>query len=153
MIHIILVVRWCVMFLWNKWVVAKKYTQPSIQHKTFETFKNERTCAISILKHPTLFACLRVISLYVTRFEKRCLPRTQQQDTFSPSNDSCIHWLTIQTSIDAENALAAFAVACFWGLSDVHECSGRLLMAAYPLASRQPAVIHHTTGWWDWPWI
>ena len=28
---------------------------------------------------------------------------------------------------------AAFAVACFWGLSDVHECTGRLQMAAYLL--------------------
>ena len=32
--------------------------------------------------------------------------------------------------------LAAFAVACFWGLSDVHECSVRLQMAAYPLGKR-----------------
>ena len=30
-------------------------------------------------------------------------------------------------------ARAAFAVACFWGLSDVHECTGHLQMAAYPL--------------------
>ena len=30
-------------------------------------------------------------------------------------------------------ARAAFAVACFWGLSDVHECMGRLQMAVYPL--------------------
>ena len=29
-------------------------------------------------------------------------------------------------------ARAAFAVACFSGLSDVHECTGRLQMAAYP---------------------
>ena len=28
---------------------------------------------------------------------------------------------------------AAFAVACFSGLSDVHECSGGLQMATYPL--------------------
>ena len=32
--------------------------------------------------------------------------------------------------------LAAFAVACFCGLSDVHECSGRLQMAAYPLGKQ-----------------
>ena len=30
-------------------------------------------------------------------------------------------------------ALAAFAVACFWGLSDAHECSGRLQMVSRPL--------------------
>ena len=30
-------------------------------------------------------------------------------------------------------AQAAFAVACFSGLSDVHECTGRLQMASYPL--------------------
>ena len=28
---------------------------------------------------------------------------------------------------------AAFAVACFWSLSDVHECSGHLQMATFPL--------------------
>ena len=28
---------------------------------------------------------------------------------------------------------AAFAVTCFWGLSDIHECSGRLQMALHPL--------------------
>ena len=28
---------------------------------------------------------------------------------------------------------AAIAVACFRGLSDVHECTGRLQMVAYPL--------------------
>ena len=30
-------------------------------------------------------------------------------------------------------AQPAFAVACFWGLSDVHECSGHLQMIPYPL--------------------
>ena len=30
-------------------------------------------------------------------------------------------------------ARTAFAVACFWGLSDIHECSGHLQMAPYPL--------------------
>ena len=30
-------------------------------------------------------------------------------------------------------AQGAFAVACFWGLSDVHECSGGLQMAPSPL--------------------
>ena len=41
----------------------------------------------------------------------------------------------------------AFAVACFLGLSDVHECPGHLQMTACVLlASRQLAVIHHTTG-------
>ena len=41
----------------------------------------------------------------------------------------------IQASIDAESfpVQAAFAVACFWGFSDVHKSSGHLQMAAYPL--------------------
>ena len=84
-----------------------------------------------------------IISLFVTRFEKRCLPHTQQQDTLLT-----IKWelLTIQASIDAGIALAAFAAACFCGLSNVHECLGRLQMAVHPLTSRQPAVIHHTTS-------
>ena len=32
-----------------------------------------------------------------------------------------------------KDARAAFAVACFLGLSDVHKCTSRLQMAAYPL--------------------
>ena len=30
-------------------------------------------------------------------------------------------------------AQAAFPVVCFCGFSDIHECSGRLQMAPYPL--------------------
>ena len=33
-------------------------------------------------------------------------------------------------------ALAAFALACFLGLSDICECSGYLQMAAYPLGKQ-----------------
>ena len=35
-------------------------------------------------------------------------------------------------------ARAAFAVACFLGLSDVHECRGRIQMVAYPLDKQKP---------------
>ena len=43
-------------------------------------------------------------------------------------------------------AWAAFAVACFWGLSDVHECTGRLKMAAYPL-DKQTAGCNSPHDW------
>ena len=41
---------------------------------------------------------------------------------------------------------AAFAVACFWGLSDVHECSGHLQMAAYPF-DKQTAGCNSSHDW------
>ena len=40
----------------------------------------------------------------------------------------------------------AFAVACFCGLSDVHECTGRLQMAAYPL-DKQTAGCNSPHDW------
>ena len=43
-------------------------------------------------------------------------------------------------------ALAAFAVACFWGLSDAHECSGRLQMAPYHL-DKQTAGCNSSHDW------
>ena len=48
-------------------------------------------------------------------------------------------------------ARAAFAVACFWGLSDVHECSGRLQMAAYPL-DKQTAGCNSPQDWHYLKW-
>ena len=41
---------------------------------------------------------------------------------------------------------AAFAVACFRGLSDVHECSGDLQMATYPL-DKQTAGCNSPHDW------
>ena len=41
---------------------------------------------------------------------------------------------------------AAFAVACFSGLLDVHECSGGLQMAAYPF-DKQTAGCNSPHGW------
>ena len=41
---------------------------------------------------------------------------------------------------------AAFAVACFGGLSDVHECPGRLQMAACPLG-KQTAGCNSPHDW------
>ena len=43
-------------------------------------------------------------------------------------------------------ALAAFAVACFSGLLDVHGCSGRLQMAPYPLG-KQTAGCNSRHNW------
>ena len=43
-------------------------------------------------------------------------------------------------------AQAAFAVACFWVLSDVHECSGDLRMAPFPL-EEQPAGYKSPHDW------
>ena len=48
-------------------------------------------------------------------------------------------------------AKAAFAVAFFWGLLDIHKCLGHLQMAPYPLNKQKAAVFHHMTGWWVWP--
>ena len=41
---------------------------------------------------------------------------------------------------------AAFAVACFWGLSDLHECSGVLQMAPSPL-DKQTADCDSPHNW------
>ena len=43
-------------------------------------------------------------------------------------------------------AQAAFAVACFCGLSDFHECTGHLQMAAYPLG-KQTAGCNSPHDW------
>ena len=43
-------------------------------------------------------------------------------------------------------ARAAFAVACFSGLSDVHECSDGLQMATYPL-DKQAASCNSPHDW------
>ena len=62
-------------------------------------------------------------------------------------------------------AQAAFAVACFWGLSDVHECLGDLEMAPSPL-DKQTASYNLPHDWlmnlsmdlaalcdkWKWKW-
>ena len=42
---------------------------------------------------------------------------------------------------------SAFTQASFLSLSDVQKCLGGFQIAHLPLTSRQPAVIHHTTGW------
>ena len=41
---------------------------------------------------------------------------------------------------------AAFAVACFWGLSDIHECLGLLQMASHPL-DKQTAGCNSPHDW------
>ena len=43
-------------------------------------------------------------------------------------------------------AQVAFAVACFWGLSDIHKCLGHLQMAAY-LLDKQAAGCNSPYDW------
>ena len=43
-------------------------------------------------------------------------------------------------------AQAAFAVASFWGLSDIHKCLGHLQMAPYPL-NKQTAGFYSPHNW------
>ena len=43
-------------------------------------------------------------------------------------------------------ARAAFAVACFWGLLDIHEYTGHLQMAEYPL-DKQTAGCNSPHDW------
>ena len=52
--------------------------------------------------------------------------------------------LTIHAGIGA--AQAAFAVTCFLGLSDIHECSGGLQMAPFPL-DKQTAGYNSPHDW------
>ena len=41
---------------------------------------------------------------------------------------------------------AAFAVVCFWGLLDIHECLGLLQMASHPL-DKQKAGYNSPRNW------
>ena len=80
---------------------------------------------------------------------------------FSPSNDSCTCWLTIQPGIDAEIYPGCFCC----GLSNVHECTSRHQMAAY-LLGKQTAGCNSPHDWlmslamdltalcdtWRWKW-
>ena len=47
--------------------------------------------------------------------------------------------VTAHSSASMKISQAAFAMTCFWGLSDVHECSDGLQMAPSPLDN-------HTAG-------
>ena len=73
---------------------------------------------------------------------------------FSPSNDSCSHWLTVQAGIDAESLPRLLLL---WLVSEAHQMSmsarATFKWLHIPLTSRQSAVIHHMTRWWVWPWI
>ena len=97
----------------------------------------------------------------LTGFEKNRLPRSHVHNSkthFSLSNDSCTHKPTFQAGIDVKCFPGCFCrlVSEAWVRRPrvVHECSGRLKMAPYiPSISRQMAGIHHTNGWWVWPWI
>ena len=101
-----------------------------------------------------------LIYLNVTRFEKCRLPCSQQQGWthFSPSNNSCTRWLTIQPLAARYWCLKLPGLLLLWLFSEAYQTSTSVRVAfkwlhIIPLASRQLAVIHHTTGWWVWPWI
>ena len=77
---------------------------------------------------------------------------------FSPSNNSCTRWLTIQPGSYWCWKLPGLLL--LWLVSEVCQMStaSTSVQVAFkwlhiPLASRQLAVIHHTTGWWVWPLI
>ena len=66
----------------------------------------------------------------------------------SPSNDACILYINYPFSqvLVLKISQAVFAVACFWGLSDLHECSGVLQMAPSPL-DKQTADCDSPHNW------
>ena len=111
-----------------------------------------------------IYTCIYIyiyIYLYRTKFEKSWLPCTHNKTHFTPSNNSCTHWLTIQPDICTESCPGCFC----YGLSDVHKCFGPLQMAAYPLG-KQTAGCNSTNNWlmslaidltalcnmWGWKW-
>ena len=46
-------------------------------------------------------------------WEKDAFQAHNSKTHFSPSNDSCIHWITIQASIEAESCLGCFCCGLF----------------------------------------
>ena len=68
---------------------------------------------------------------------------------FSPSNDSCTHWLTIQAGIDTESCPGCFCCSLFMRLVIRPRALGlpsNGCISPWQADSCQ-AVIHHTTGW------
>ena len=68
---------------------------------------------VEAIKLATIFVFLCVYLLYNTTHICNCIwekpPYTHNKKThFSPSNDSCTHWLTIQPGIDTENCSGCF---------------------------------------------
>ena len=63
---------------------------------------------------------------------------------FSPSNDSCTHWLTIETGIYDESCPGCFCCGLFLRLS---RCCLQMPPYSPWQVRRQPTVIHHMTQW------
>ena len=91
---------------------------------------------------------------YVTRFEKSHLPRTQHQDTLFTIK-RLPHTLTNNSGRYRCSKLPGLLL--LWLVSQACQTSMSARVAFkwlhIPLTSRQPAVIHHTTGWCVWPRI
>ena len=110
------------------------------------------------------FTAISIHRLFVTRFEK---------SGFHAHNKTHFSHQTIAVHIDwqfkqvlmLKVAWANFAVACFWGFSDIHNCLGHLPMAVYPLG-KQTASCNSPHNWlmslamdlaalcdmWRWKW-
>ena len=83
----------------------------------------------------------------VTRFAKRGLIYMHSFKThFSLPVDNYINVPTAHVLMLLKVEQSAFIQASFSSLSNVHKCSGGLQMAYLLLTSRQPTVIHYTTG-------
>ena len=90
---------------------------------------------------------------YVTRFAKNT--RTVSRHTF--------HRHLFATSMHQQHKLCVYYCWKLNSLLSLRPFSQACLVSTsarvtfkwphLPLTSRQPAVNHHTTGWWVWPWI
>ena len=90
---------------------------------------------------------------YLTRFEKSQPLHTQYQDTL----------FTIQQELYTLNNSGSYwcwklpRLLLQWLVAEACQTSTSVLVTFkwlhILLTSKQPAVIHHTTGWWVWPWI
>ena len=78
--------------------------------------------------------------------EKIHLTCTQKQDTFSTIKRYLYRLTNKSGMFGAESCWGCFAVACFSGLSDVHECSCGLQMATPPL-DKQTAGCNSLNDW------
>ena len=75
------------------------------------------------------------------------------KECFSVSVYSSINKLTNYCNTNAKGWLPAFSEACFWGLSDVHECLGVHWMPLVCLYRQLLCWNHHRTCSWCKLWI
>ena len=118
------------------WILHKKkiasVNEPKIAKDFYETNYNYKA---------------KYLASYVIRSEKGRLPRTQQQDTL----------FTIKQIIARYWCWKLPGLLLLWLVCEACQTSTSVRVAFkwlhIPLTSRQLAVIHHTNGWWVWPWI